>query len=53
VADAGEQALPDGVEHVLSLLDLLLGAGQDDHEIVRRDDHAVLAEGAFTVKTVA
>jgi hypothetical protein len=32
---------------------LLLGRGEDDHEIVRRDDHAVLAEGAVTVKPVA
>src|SRR6202008_5019853 len=53
VLDVGEQALPDGVEHVLSLLNLLLGRGEDDHEIVRRDDHAVLAEGAVTVKPVA
>jgi hypothetical protein len=52
-APLGEQALPDAVEHVLGLLDLLLGRGQDDHEIVRRDDHAVLAEGTVTVKTVA
>ncbi|GAA3158643.1 hypothetical protein GCM10010466_56790 [Planomonospora alba] len=46
---AGQQALPYRVEH---LLRLRMGAGQGDHEIVRRDDHAQLAEGAVTVVTV-